>query len=211
MGSNPACPINKKRRLPTAASFFCFTAPRFEHTTPQQRGSGRRVPVARVDPAPPGHFPAGSPPGPQGAGRIPLARLKQKRSAMVITAAERFCICLTKRYSNTRPRSKGGPVFARFPGYAVAGWAGRIPLARLKQKRSAMVTTAAERFCICLTKRDLNTRPRRKGGPVFARFPGYAVAGWAGRIPLARLKQSRKERKFCDCRSLFFIIYCSGN
>jgi len=26
-----------------------------------------------------------------------------------------------------------------------------------------MVITAAERFCICLTKRDLNTRPRRKG------------------------------------------------
>ena len=27
---------------------------------------------------------------------------------MVITAAESFCLCLKKRESNTRPRSKGG-------------------------------------------------------------------------------------------------------
>ena len=124
--------------------------------------------------------------------RIPLARYEKKRSVTDITDAERFSFIPSCGIRTHAPAGGVGrecrwheqTLRRRDPSRRVArqGRRGRVE-SRLPDeiKRLSNGSSAAEPFCFEIQMRDSNTRPRSKGGSVFACFTGYAETGWAAK------------------------------
>ena len=81
-----------------------------------------------------------------------------------------------ERQTKSRAVAQSGSALAW--GARGRGFESRLPD---EIKRSAMVHPLLSVSALYIQMRDSNTRPRSKGGSVFACFTGYAETGWAAK------------------------------
>gem|GEM_PF-4499108 len=121
-----------------------------------------------------------------------------------------FFVCSLSRIRPAPRRLQGGPVFARFPGYAVAGWAGRIPLASRGKKSSGRERQSAESSSpnggpfLCVPSAGFAPHHDTcKGDPS---SPGFRATPWQGgqvesRLPREERKVRERERQSAESSS----------